>query len=101
MTIGAGGARPLSRGRSLAILTLLTFVATLFPDRNFLLKLANAAVPAAPTSLTTEAGNGYIKVSFTAGSNGGKTITNYKYQLSTDGGATYGDPVAFSPVDAT
>ena len=92
---------PFSKRTSVALTVLLAFVATLFPDRNFLLGIANAAVPAAPTGLSAQAGNGWLKITFTAGSNGGSAITNYKYQLSTDGGATYSDPVAFSPVDAS
>ncbi len=85
-----------SRRTTLAIVVLVSLIGTLFPDRNFLLDSVRAAVPAAPTGLTTRAGNGYIRVSFTAPAG---TITNYKYQLSTDGGATYADPVAFSPAD--
>jgi hypothetical protein len=49
------------------------------------------AVPGAPTSLTASAGGGQLAISFTAGSNGGSSITNYQYQL--DGGSW----VSFSP----
>jgi hypothetical protein len=52
-----------------------------------------STVPTAPTSLSATAGNTQLSISFTAGSNGGSVITNYKY--STDNGSTY---TAFSPV---
>jgi hypothetical protein len=52
------------------------------------------AVPAAPTSLVTTAGDGQVSVAFTAGADGGTAITNYQY--STDGGTSYS---AFSPAD--
>ena len=52
--------------------------------------------PGAPTSLSAVAGNGSAAISFTApSSNGGSSITNYKY--STDG-STYSD---LNPSDAT
>ena len=86
----------MSRRSTVVLLIVMSVIGALFPDRNLLLKSANAAVPAAPTSLSTRAGNGYLRISFTAPAG---TITNYKYQLSTDGGATYADPVAFSPAD--
>lgn len=49
------------------------------------------SVPAAPTSLSGSPGSGQLTISFTAGANGGSSITNYQYQL--DGGSW----VAFSP----
>jgi hypothetical protein len=42
-----------------------------------------STVPSSPTSLTATAGDGQAIISFTAGSDGGSAITNYKY--STDG----------------
>ncbi len=54
-----------------------------------------STTPSAPTSLSATAGDGQATISFTAGSNGGSAITNYKY--STDG-TTY---TALSPTDAT
>ena len=51
--------------------------------------------PSAPTSLTATAGDGQVSISFTAGSDGGSAITNYKYSLD---GTTY---TALSPVDTT
>ncbi len=51
-----------------------------------------ATTPSAPTSLSATAGNGEVSISFTAGSDGGSSITNYKY--STNNGSTY---TAFSP----
>ena len=42
-----------------------------------------SATPSAPTSLSATAGDGQATISFTAGSDGGSAITNYKY--STDG----------------
>ena len=53
-----------------------------------------AIAPSAPTGLTVSIGNMSFTISFTPGSDGGDTITNYKY--STDNGTTY---TAFSPPD--
>ena len=47
--------------------------------------VAPTTAPAAPTSLSATPGNGSASVAFTAGSDGGSAITNYKYQV--DGGA--------------
>jgi titin len=54
-----------------------------------------ATVPAAPTTLAATPGNGSASIAFTAGADGGASITNYKYQL--DGGSW----VALSPTDTT
>jgi hypothetical protein len=54
-----------------------------------------STTPSAPTSLSATAGDGSATISFTAGSNGGSAITNYKY--STDG-TTY---TALSPADSS
>ncbi len=43
--------------------------------------------PSAPTNLQVSPANGELFINFTAGSNGGGTITNYKYSL--DNGATW------------
>ena len=43
--------------------------------------------PSAPTINSITAGNTQLSVAFTAGNDGGSTITNYQY--STDGGATF------------
>ena len=53
------------------------------------------SVPGAPTSLTASAANASAEITFTAGSEGGSAITNYKY--STDG--TNFTPL--SPTDAS
>jgi hypothetical protein len=72
-----------------------------FPDSNFGTNygidfvFAAISVPSTPTSLTSTSGNGTTDISFTAGSDGGSAITNYKY--STDG-STY---TALSPADTT
>ena len=58
-----------------------------------------APPPAAPTLLSAVAGDGIAVISFTAGSDGGVSITNYQY--SVDGGSTYtalSPTVAISPV---
>jgi hypothetical protein len=55
--------------------------------------LPPTTVPDAPTGLSVTAGNSQLTVSFIAGGNGGRPITNYKY--STDNGVTF---TAFSPV---
>ena len=49
-----------------------------------------------PTITSVTAGNAQISVAFTAGSDGGSAITNYKY--STDGGANF---IACSPAKTT
>jgi hypothetical protein len=54
-----------------------------------------STTPSAPTSLTATAGDGQAAISFTAGSNGGSAITNYKYSID---GSTY---TALSPSDAS
>jgi hypothetical protein len=56
---------------------------------------ADTTAPAAPTSLTATAGDGQATISFTAGVNGGSSITNYKYSLD---GSTY---TAFSPAQTS
>ncbi len=55
-----------------------------------------ATAPAAPTNLTATAGDGSATVTFTAGSDGGSAITNYKYSLN--GGSSWS---ALSPSDTT
>ena len=57
---------------------------------------AMGSAPAASTINSITPGNAQLSVAFTAGSDGGATITNYKY--STDGGATF---TAFSPAQTT
>jgi len=52
--------------------------------------------PTAPTSLVASTGNGSATISFTQGSDGGASITNYKYSLN--GGSTF---TALSPADTT
>jgi len=54
-----------------------------------------STTPSAPTSLTATAGDGQATISFTAGSNGGSAITNYKYSLD---GTNY---TALSPTDSS
>lgn len=55
--------------------------------------------PNQPTALSSIPGNGQLTISFTDPSfNGGLTITNYQYALSTNG-SSYGSWTAFSPVD--
>jgi hypothetical protein len=57
-------------------------------------------VPAAPTSLVATPGDGSASVAFTAGGDGGSSIT--KYQFSTDGGTNWTDAVGTtSPVTIT
>ena len=48
---------------------------------------AAPSAPAAPTSLVATPGNGSASIAFTAGSDGGAAITNYKY--STDNGVNW------------
>jgi hypothetical protein len=51
-----------------------------------------ALVSTTPTTAT---------ISFTSGPDGGSTIINYQYSLSTDGGTTFGSYVALSPSDGS
>jgi len=58
-------------------------------------------LPGAPTLTSITAGDGKLEINFTAGTNGGSAITNYKYAISTSSdlsGATYS---ALSPADST
>ena len=56
-----------------------------------------ATTPDAPTSLTATPGDGSGSISFTAGADGGASIS--KYEFSTDGGSTWADAVGTaSPV---
>jgi predicted RNA-binding protein with TRAM domain len=55
-----------------------------------------AQLPSAPTGVSIAAGDGQLSVAFTAGSNGGSAITNYKYSI--DGGASF---TALSPALTT
>jgi hypothetical protein len=48
---------------------------------DFVFSTGDATAPSEPTSLVASAGNGSATISFTAGSNGGSAITNYKYSL--------------------
>jgi len=58
-------------------------------------------VPDAPTSLSaTPLSTTSVSIAFTAGSQNGSIISNYKYALSTNGGSTYGEYAAISPSDA-
>ena len=60
------------------------------------------STPTAPTNLSSIEGNQQLTISFTAPSfNGGLTIGNYEYALSTNGGSSYGAWTALSPVDTS
>ncbi len=63
---------------------------------NGTVSLVAATAPAAPTITTITPGDQQLSVAFTAGSDGGSAITNYKY--STDGGSTF---TAVSPDSTT
>jgi len=59
------------------------------------------APPETPTSLSATAlSTTSVSVAFTAGGANGSPITNYKYALSTNGGASYGAFTALDPADA-
>ena len=57
----------------------------------------------APTSLAVSGSPtpNTVTLTFSAGGDGGSTITNYQYALSTNGGSSYGDYTALSPADGT
>lgn len=58
-------------------------------------------VPDAPTSLSaTPLSTTSVSVAFTAGSQNGSIISNYKYAISTNGGSTYSEYAALDPADA-
>jgi YVTN family beta-propeller protein len=60
----------------------------------------SVVVPSAPTELNATPGNGSASVSFTAGADGGASIT--KYQFSIDGGTNWSDASGMSsPVTVT
>lgn len=61
-----------------------------------------ASPPGAPTALSaTLLSTTSVSVAFTPGASAGATTTNYKYALSTNGGAAYGEPTAVDPADFT
>ena len=59
---------------------------------------ADTTVPNAPTSLSATAGDGQATISFTAGSNGGSAITNYKYSLDGTNFLDFSPSITSSPV---
>ena len=69
-----------------------TFVAVSLNGTSRVMTLVPASAPAAPTSLVATPGDGSVSVAFTAGSDGGASISNYKYSI--DDGASWS---AFSP----
>lgn len=56
-------------------------------------------IPSAPTSLSSTEGDTTLSIAFTAGFDGGSSITNYKYSISTDG-LSYTSFTALSPADS-
>ena len=54
----------------------------------------SVAVSGSPTTST-------VTLTFTPGGDGGSTITNYQYALSTNSGSTYGSYTALSPADGS
>ena len=58
-----------------------------------------STTPAAPILTSITAGNTTLDINFTAGSNGGSDISNYKYALNT--GMGWSLFIAFSPADTT
>jgi len=62
-------------------------------------EFAATSTPDAPTSLTASIAKASTSVAFTAGADGGSTITNYEYQLNGTGAWTALSPVdTYSPV---
>ena len=57
----------------------------------------------APTSLAVSGSptTSTVTLTFSAGADGGSSITNYEYALSTNAGSTYGSYTALSPADAS
>ncbi len=78
------------------------FVAVAADGASRVMTLESASAPAAPTSLVATPGDGSVSVAFTAGSDGGASISNYKY--STDDGSSwsvFSPSVTSSPVSIT
>ena len=66
--------------------------------------VAITTVPtAAPTSVAVSGSptSNSVTLTFSAGADGGSSITNYEYALSTNAGSTYGSYTALSPADAS
>ena len=59
---------------------------------------AEATAPSAPTSLLASASDGQATISFTAGSDGGSPITNYKYSLDGTNYTALSPSVTTSPI---
>jgi uncharacterized repeat protein (TIGR02059 family) len=51
-----------------------------------------------PTIDSLQAGSTSVTINFSPGATGGKTLENYQYAISTNGGSTFGSYVSFSPV---
>lgn len=51
-----------------------------------------------PTIDSLQAGSSSVTINFSPGATGGKTIENYQYAISTNGGSTFGSYLSFSPV---
>jgi len=72
-------------------------------DASASISVTPATTPDAPTNLVaTYAGSGAVEISFTPGSNGGQTITNYQYSINCGASFTPLNPVdGISPVSIT
>jgi hypothetical protein len=108
ITMGTGGIAKLYSGSEAASTGLTTLVGGLAKTRfsadegttTFSPVLAagnsyaiyRSTVPASPTNLVATAGNAQISIAFTAGADGGGSITNYEYTIN--GGTTW---IAASP----
>ncbi len=62
---------------------------------------AEVTTPAAPTSLIAAPGDGQATISFTAGSDGGSPITNYKYSLDGTNFTPLSPAVSVGPITIT
>ena len=58
------------------------FVAVSKTGSNRVMTLATASAPAAPTSLVATPGDGSASIAFTAGSDGGASISKYQYKIA-------------------
>jgi hypothetical protein len=73
-----------------------SFAGLLKPNSlNFTTEVAPTTVPDAPTLTNVTAGDGQLSVAFTQGSDGGSSISNYKYSVD---GTNY---TALDPIDAS
>jgi hypothetical protein len=95
-TLSSDGSTALGNGTTYAIqLRAVTSVGNSTASES-LSATTSAVAPGAPVITAVSLADKRVSVTFTSGSNGGSTVTNYEY--STDGGSTF---FSFSPAQTT